>query len=49
LLAFLLIGYIKTYVTRIGLLRSLTETLVLGASAATAAYLLGDFLERIIK
>jgi VIT1/CCC1 family predicted Fe2+/Mn2+ transporter len=49
LLAFLLIGYIKTYVTRIGLLRSLTETLVLGASAATAAYLLGDFLEKIIK
>ncbi len=48
LLAFVVIGYIKTYVTKIGLLRSLTETLVLGASAATAAYFLGDFLEKII-
>ena len=49
LLAFLLIGYIKTYVTKIGLLRSLTETLLLGASAATAAFFLGDYLEKIIK
>jgi VIT1/CCC1 family predicted Fe2+/Mn2+ transporter len=48
LLAFVVIGYIKTYVTKIGLLRSLTETLVLGASAATAAYFLGDFLEKLL-
>lgn len=48
LLAFILIGYIKTYVTKIGLLRSIVETLVLGASAATAAYFLGDYLEKIL-
>ncbi len=49
LLAFVMIGYIKRYVTKIGLLRSVAETLVLGASAATAAYVLGDYLEKIIK
>jgi VIT1/CCC1 family predicted Fe2+/Mn2+ transporter len=48
LLAFILIGYIKTYVTRIGLVRSLTETLILGATAATAAYFLGDYLEKVL-
>jgi len=48
LLAFVVIGYIKTYVTKIGLFRSLAETLALGASAATVAYFLGDFLEKII-
>lgn len=49
LLAFILIGYIKTYVTKIGLLRSILETLILGASAATAAYLIGDYLEKILS
>ncbi len=48
LMAFILIGYIKTYVTQIGLTRSIMETLVLGASAATAAYFLGDYLEKIL-
>ncbi|WP_276370167.1 VIT1/CCC1 transporter family protein [Chryseolinea sp. H1M3-3] len=48
LMAFIVIGYIKTYVTQIGLMRSILETLVLGASAATAAYLLGDYLEKIL-
>lgn len=47
-LTFILIGYIKTYVTQSGWLRSITETLVLGASAALAAYFLGDYLERIL-
>ena len=47
-MAFILIGYIKTFVTNISLLRSIAETLILGASAATAAYLLGDYLERVI-
>lgn len=49
LLAFIVIGYIKTYVTQIGLLRSIMETLALGASAAMAAYFLGDYLEKIIR
>jgi len=49
LIAFILIGYLKTYVTRINLLRSITETLLLGAAAASVAYLLGDFLEKILS
>jgi vacuolar iron transporter family protein len=48
LLAFVFIGYIKTYVTRIGLVRSILETLILGTTAATAAYLLGDYLEKML-
>jgi len=48
LIAFIVIGYIKTYVTKIGLVRSMLETLALGASAATAAYFLGDYLEKIL-
>jgi len=49
LMAFVVIGYIKTYVTHISLKRSISETLILGASAATAAYLLGDYLERMLR
>jgi vacuolar iron transporter family protein len=49
LLTFILIGYIKTYVTQAGWLRSVTETLLLGAAAATVAYLLGDFLKQILE
>jgi VIT1/CCC1 family predicted Fe2+/Mn2+ transporter len=49
LLTFILIGYIKTYVTQVGLMRSIMETLALGASAAMAAYFLGDYLEKIIR
>ena len=48
LMAFIVIGYIKTYVTKIGWMRSILETLVLGATAATAAYYLGDYLEKIL-
>jgi VIT1/CCC1 family predicted Fe2+/Mn2+ transporter len=48
LLTFIFIGYIKTYVTKIGLVRSILETLILGATAATAAYLLGDYLEKML-
>jgi VIT1/CCC1 family predicted Fe2+/Mn2+ transporter len=49
MLAFILIGYIKTYVTRAGMLRSIGETLLLGTAAATVAYLLGDYLRKIIE
>lgn len=49
MLAFLVIAYIKTYVTRISFLRSATETLCLGAAAATVAYLLGDYLEQLLR
>src|SRR5690606_54532 len=47
-LAFVFIGYVKTYVTQSGWLRSISETLLLGASAALAAYFLGDYLEKIL-
>jgi vacuolar iron transporter family protein len=47
-LTFILIGYIKTYVTQAGLLKSIVETLLLGAAAASAAYFLGDYLREII-
>src|SRR5688572_30290964 len=49
LISFIVIGYIKTYVTRIGLTRSIVETLALGASAAIAAYFLGDYLEKLLS
>ena len=48
-LTFALIGYLKTYITKISLVRSVTETLLLGAAAASVAYFVGDFLERIYK
>lgn len=47
-LAFVLIGYLKTYITKIGLLRSVSETLILGLAAATVAYFVGDFLEGML-
>jgi VIT1/CCC1 family predicted Fe2+/Mn2+ transporter len=47
-LAFVLIGYIKTYVTQAGLFRSIAETVLLGAAAAIVAYLLGDVLKGIL-
>lgn len=48
-MAFVIIGYVKKYVTQASLLRSIAETLVLGGSAATAAYFLGDFLEQLFS
>ena len=47
-LAFVLIAYIKTYVTKIGFLRSVSETLILGIAAAAVAYFVGDFIESIL-
>jgi VIT1/CCC1 family predicted Fe2+/Mn2+ transporter len=48
LITFVIIDYVKTYVTRSGWVRSISETLLLGASAAMAAYFLGDYLEKIL-
>jgi VIT1/CCC1 family predicted Fe2+/Mn2+ transporter len=48
-LAFVLIGYIKTYVTKISVVRGVAETLALGVVAAGVAYLLGDFLEQLLR
>ena len=48
LLAFVMIGYVKTYVTQSGWVRSIFETIALGVAAALVAYLLGDYLEKIL-
>ncbi len=47
-LAFCGIGYLKSRVAQTPLKRAVLETLLLGAIAASLAYGLGDFLERII-
>jgi VIT1/CCC1 family predicted Fe2+/Mn2+ transporter len=47
-LTFILIGYLKTYVTQAPLLKSISETLFLGVSAAIVAYLLGSYLEKLL-
>lgn len=48
-LTFVLIGYIKTYVTKVNLARGIGETLLLGAAAATVAYYVGDILEKLLS
>lgn len=47
-LAFLLVGLLKTYVTRTSRLKGILETLLLGAVAAGVSYFVGDVLERMI-
>ncbi|HYF66969.1 MAG TPA: VIT1/CCC1 transporter family protein [Ohtaekwangia sp.] len=47
-LTFILIGYLKTYVTQSPPFKSILETLFLGATAAVVAYLLGHYLEKIL-
>lgn len=48
LLAFVLIGAAKNYITHAGWFRSIMETVALGTIAAVAAYLLGYVLENSI-
>jgi VIT1/CCC1 family predicted Fe2+/Mn2+ transporter len=47
-IAFILIGWGKHILTQGGLLKSILETLSLGALAATAAYFVGDILEKLV-
>jgi len=47
-LAFVGIGWLKSYVTQTNLLRGIIETFILGASAAVLAYWVGDVLEKLI-
>jgi vacuolar iron transporter family protein len=47
-LAFILIGFLKSYVTQTSRLKGVAETLLLGAIAACVAYLVGDVLEQIL-
>lgn len=47
-LAFIFIGFLKTYVTQTSKLKGILETLILGVLAAIVAYFVGDILEGII-
>jgi len=47
-LGFIVVGFLKTYVTETSILKGIIETLVLGAIAAAVAYYVGDILESII-
>lgn len=45
--AFLLIGWLKTFVTRSSAVKGMTETLFLGGAAAAVSYWVGDWLEKL--
>jgi VIT1/CCC1 family predicted Fe2+/Mn2+ transporter len=47
-IAFIIVGYVKSSVTKVSHLKSIVETLLLGISAALAAYMVGDLLERLL-
>ncbi len=47
-LAFVGIGVLKSRVAQTPLVRAILETVILGAIAASLAYILGDILERVI-
>jgi len=46
--AFIFIGFLKTYITETSKLKGILETLILGILAATVSYFVGDILESII-
>jgi len=47
--AFILIGYLKSYVNDTNKLKSIIETLLLGGIAATLSYFVGDVLEKLLS
>jgi len=46
-IGFLIVGFLKAFVTEENRIKSMIETLFLGGSAAAIAYYLGFFLEKI--
>ncbi|EKB47954.1 VIT1/CCC1 transporter family protein [Cecembia lonarensis] len=46
--AFLFVGWLKSFVNQTNTLKSILETLILGFVAALVAYYVGDFLETLI-
>lgn len=48
-LAFLLIGWLKSYITQSNRWKSILETVLLGAIAAAVAYSVGGWLEQLLK
>jgi VIT1/CCC1 family predicted Fe2+/Mn2+ transporter len=47
-IAFIVIGFLKTYVTQTNRWKGMAETLILGALAALVAYYVGKFLEGLV-
>ncbi len=47
--AFVFIGFLKSYVNETSRIKGIIETVLLGAIAAGVAYFVGDFLEKLIK
>jgi len=47
-MAFLAVGWLKSIVNQTNVLKSISETLLLGFLAALVAYYVGDFLESLI-
>lgn len=45
---FLMIGILKSHVTKASIVRSILETILLGATAALVAYYVGDLLEKLV-
>ena len=48
-MAFIMIGFLKSYVTETSHFKGILETLTLGIIAAGVAYLVGDLLEKLIS
>jgi vacuolar iron transporter family protein len=48
-IAFILIGWLKSFVNQTNILKSIFETLILGIVAALVAFYVGDFLETLIS
>ena len=47
-IGFIMVGFMKAYVTNTSIFKSIVETLTLGAIAASVSYFVGDILEQII-
>jgi VIT1/CCC1 family predicted Fe2+/Mn2+ transporter len=47
-LGFIVIGFLKTYVTQTNPWKGIAETLILGILAALVAYYVGDLLENLV-
>lgn len=47
--AFTVVGYLKSYVTETSIWKGVLETLFLGIAAASVAYFVGDFLEKLLS
>lgn len=47
-IAFMVVGWLKSYVNQTPALKSIWETLALGIVAASVAYFVGDILERLL-